>query len=307
MLETSARLPAPPLAAPGPPGLDRPGAGGAPGGDHPHGAQRRGALARPGLPGCTPPGGRWGATAWGRGPPCPRCCWTTKKRWRWWWGCARPPGAPCGGSRRPPSGPGQAGAGAPRPPPAAGAGPAGRHRPGALGPPRARGRAGRPDHAGRGLPRPPPAALRLPRPRRGDEPAQRGALPPGGLGGRWFLVAWDTARRDWRTFRVDRIEPRPPHRPPLRPRDLPEGDIAAYVSRRVSSAGWRYRARVTVHAPAEQMRRADQSRGGRPGAPGRDDLRPGHRGGHGGDPGRLPGPAGGRLRGRRSARSCWPT
>jgi predicted DNA-binding transcriptional regulator YafY len=72
-------------------------------------------------------------------------------------------------------------------------------------------------------------------------------------GRRWFLVAWDTARRDWRTFRVDRIEPRPPTGPRFAPRDLPEGDIAAYVSRRVSSAGWRFRARVTVHAPAEQI------------------------------------------------------
>jgi predicted DNA-binding transcriptional regulator YafY len=72
-------------------------------------------------------------------------------------------------------------------------------------------------------------------------------------GRRWFLVAWDTARRDWRTFRVDRIEPRTPAGPRFAPRDLPEGDIAAYVSRRVSSAGWRFRARVTVHAPAEQI------------------------------------------------------
>jgi predicted DNA-binding transcriptional regulator YafY len=72
-------------------------------------------------------------------------------------------------------------------------------------------------------------------------------------GRRWYLVAWDTERRDWRTFRVDRIEPRPPTGPRFAPRDLPEGDIAAYVSRRVSSAGWRYRARVTVHAPAETI------------------------------------------------------
>jgi predicted DNA-binding transcriptional regulator YafY len=72
-------------------------------------------------------------------------------------------------------------------------------------------------------------------------------------GRRWYLVAWDTERRDWRTFRVDRIEPRPPAGPRFAPRDLPEGDVAAYVSRRVSSAGWRYRARVTVHAPAETI------------------------------------------------------
>ena len=28
-------------------------------------------------------------------------------------------------------------------------------------------------------------------------------------GRRWYLVAWDTGREDWRTFRVDRIQPRP--------------------------------------------------------------------------------------------------
>lgn len=29
--------------------------------------------------------------------------------------------------------------------------------------------------------------------------------------------------------------------------------MAGYVSRRVSAAAWRYRARVTVHAPAEEV------------------------------------------------------
>jgi predicted DNA-binding transcriptional regulator YafY len=70
-------------------------------------------------------------------------------------------------------------------------------------------------------------------------------------GRRWYLVAWDVDRRDWRTFRVDRIAPRVPTGPRFTPRDLPEDDIAAYVSRRVSAAAWRWRARITVHAPAE--------------------------------------------------------
>jgi predicted DNA-binding transcriptional regulator YafY len=70
-------------------------------------------------------------------------------------------------------------------------------------------------------------------------------------GRKWYLVAWDTERRDWRTFRVDRIEPRTPTGPRFTPRELPEGgDIAAYVARGVSSAGFRFQARVTVHAPA---------------------------------------------------------
>jgi len=69
-------------------------------------------------------------------------------------------------------------------------------------------------------------------------------------GRRWYLVAWDVERDDWRTFRVDRVEPRTPTGPRFAPREPPDGDVTAYVARRVSAAAWRYRARVTVHAPA---------------------------------------------------------
>lgn len=71
-------------------------------------------------------------------------------------------------------------------------------------------------------------------------------------GRKWYLVAWDTDRGDWRTFRVDRIEPRTPTGPRFTPRELPGGgDVAAYVAGGVSSAGFRVQARVTVHAAAE--------------------------------------------------------
>ncbi len=70
-------------------------------------------------------------------------------------------------------------------------------------------------------------------------------------GRRWYLVAWDPERDDWRTFRVDRIAAPTPTSPRFLPRELPESDVAAYVARRVSAAAWRYRARITVHAPAE--------------------------------------------------------
>ncbi|MFD9112294.1 helix-turn-helix transcriptional regulator [Streptomyces bottropensis] len=69
-------------------------------------------------------------------------------------------------------------------------------------------------------------------------------------GRRWYLVAWDVEREDWRTFRVDRMRPRTPTGPRFTPREPPGGDITAYVSLRVSSAAWRHHARVTVHAPA---------------------------------------------------------
>ncbi len=69
-------------------------------------------------------------------------------------------------------------------------------------------------------------------------------------GRRWYLVAWDVEREDWRTFRVDRIRPRTPTGPRFAPREVPGGDLAAYVSGRVAGAAWRHHARVTVHAPA---------------------------------------------------------
>jgi predicted DNA-binding transcriptional regulator YafY len=68
--------------------------------------------------------------------------------------------------------------------------------------------------------------------------------------GRWYLVAWDTDRQDWRTFRADRIQPRTPTGPRFAPREPPDGDVATYLLRGVGSATWRYRARVRVHAPA---------------------------------------------------------
>ena len=71
-------------------------------------------------------------------------------------------------------------------------------------------------------------------------------------GRKWYLVAWDNSRDDWRTFRVDRITTRTPTGPRFTPRELPDGgDVAAYVARNVSAAGFRFQARITVYAPAE--------------------------------------------------------
>jgi len=71
-------------------------------------------------------------------------------------------------------------------------------------------------------------------------------------GRRWYLVAWDTARADWRTFRVDRLErPAPDRR--FVPREPPAEDLAAYVSRAVSATRDRYQARVVLHAPIAEV------------------------------------------------------
>jgi predicted DNA-binding transcriptional regulator YafY len=71
---------------------------------------------------------------------------------------------------------------------------------------------------------------------------------------RWYLVAYDTDRDAWRTFRADRITPRTPPGPRFTPRPLPsDHQIAAQVARGAGEATWRYRARVIVHAPAAHV------------------------------------------------------
>jgi predicted DNA-binding transcriptional regulator YafY len=69
-------------------------------------------------------------------------------------------------------------------------------------------------------------------------------------GRRWYLVAYDTERADWRTFRLDRLTLRIPNGPRFVPRDLPAADLSGYTSYAISSAPYRYQGRFTVHAPA---------------------------------------------------------
>ncbi|PXY19724.1 helix-turn-helix transcriptional regulator [Prauserella muralis] len=76
-------------------------------------------------------------------------------------------------------------------------------------------------------------------------------------GGRWYLVAWDLDRDDWRTYRADRITPRIPTGPRFTPRELPGGDVAAFVARRFSgsdgSGGWPCRGEVILGLPAAEV------------------------------------------------------
>jgi predicted DNA-binding transcriptional regulator YafY len=65
---------------------------------------------------------------------------------------------------------------------------------------------------------------------------------------RWYLLAWDGDRADWRTFRVDRITTQPSARSRFSPRTPPE-DAAAYVARGLTTAPYRYQARILMHAP----------------------------------------------------------
>lgn len=76
-------------------------------------------------------------------------------------------------------------------------------------------------------------------------------------GGRWYLVAWDLDRGDWRTFRADRITPRTPTGPRFTPREVPGGSVAAFVTSRFQggSDGWPCRGEVILDLPAEVVLR----------------------------------------------------
>jgi predicted DNA-binding transcriptional regulator YafY len=72
-------------------------------------------------------------------------------------------------------------------------------------------------------------------------------------GRRWYLVAWDLDRVDWRSFRVDRISPRTPAGPRFTPRELPGGDAAQFVARGVSDV-WPVQATIRLHTSVEAAR-----------------------------------------------------
>ncbi|MFI6977188.1 helix-turn-helix transcriptional regulator [Embleya sp. NPDC050154] len=78
--------------------------------------------------------------------------------------------------------------------------------------------------------------------------------------GRWYLVAWDLDREDWRTFRADRITPRTPTGPRFTPRELPGGvDVSAFVAGRFhgsdNSTDWPCRGEVILDLPAADVSR----------------------------------------------------
>ncbi|GAA1694682.1 YafY family protein [Fodinicola feengrottensis] len=72
-------------------------------------------------------------------------------------------------------------------------------------------------------------------------------------GSRWYLVAYDCQRRDWRTFRVDRIQAVPTTGSRFTPQEPPE-DVSAYVSRSVSTAAYAYQTKILLYAPAAVIR-----------------------------------------------------
>ena len=79
-------------------------------------------------------------------------------------------------------------------------------------------------------------------------------------GARWYLVAWDTARDDWRTFRIDRIEAPVATGAHFLPRPSPDDDVGAYVLRGVAAVAHKHRAIVQAPCPARGDAPADSRR-----------------------------------------------
>lgn len=73
----------------------------------------------------------------------------------------------------------------------------------------------------------------------GDVGSPSRSVEPHGLvarNARWYLVAWDLDRHDWRTFRLDRMTPRNTAGLPFTPKPIPAGDPAAFVAARAKGS-----------------------------------------------------------------------
>jgi predicted DNA-binding transcriptional regulator YafY len=92
--------------------------------------------------------------------------------------------------------------------------------------------------------------------RRRDGTESRRDVEPHSLvnqGRRWYLVAWDRERDDWRSFRVDRLAKPAPAGARFEARELPTKDAAEYVARSITAMPSRFEAVVTLRASAEEV------------------------------------------------------
>ena len=75
------------------------------------------------------------------------------------------------------------------------------------------------------------------------------------LGRRWYLVAYDVHRHDWRTFRVDRLSDPQPTGARFRQRQVPGGDALTFVESSIASRPMRHDVEITVRTGADDVRR----------------------------------------------------
>lgn len=74
--------------------------------------------------------------------------------------------------------------------------------------------------------------------------------------GRWYLVAWNIDRGEWRSYRVDRIVPKSPG-PRFAPRSIPTGDARTFLDARFKGSSqadrWPCYGEFLLDVPAGQI------------------------------------------------------
>jgi len=75
---------------------------------------------------------------------------------------------------------------------------------------------------------------------------------------RWYLLAWDLGREDWRSFRLDRMTPKVPTGPRFSPRPLPAEGSAGFVAKGFRAAADQVHARIRVHGRSNRSRAGSQ-------------------------------------------------
>jgi predicted DNA-binding transcriptional regulator YafY len=75
--------------------------------------------------------------------------------------------------------------------------------------------------------------------------------------GRWYLVGWDAGAGDWRIHRIDRMTPRTPTGPRFTRRELPGGDVGAFLEARFKGSDganvWPCTGEVILHANVDDV------------------------------------------------------
>ena len=75
--------------------------------------------------------------------------------------------------------------------------------------------------------------------------------------GRWYLVGWEVRGGNWRICRADRITPRIPNGPRFAPREIPGGDVSAFISARFKGSAtrdeWPCLGEVILDLPAAEV------------------------------------------------------
>lgn len=74
------------------------------------------------------------------------------------------------------------------------------------------------------------------------------------LGRRWYLVAWDMLRSDWRSFRLDRLTSPRSTGAVFLPRELPSADAAEFVRHGIDHVPTKLDVEALIHAEATVVR-----------------------------------------------------